>query len=533
MPEQALMYLKRNIKKQWVLCFVSVLCFGLTAHLYKLTSWIPNWDSLVFFHDEQDMLVFGRCFLKWACSPTSYYDLPWLNGLLSLIYIGAGAVCICEIFGFKKKFTIIMAGAILSTFPTVTSTLTYNYVADGYFLAFLCMCLASLLLIKGWKYTIPAALLIMFGYGIYQAYITVAIMLLLAYLLDQLVYQSIKVKEARKLIARFLTGGIAGSALYYIVLNCMMAVKHVQFSDYQGVSDAVSFSKLNLLKSVKKCVKGFLYYFFDFTQGVNWFAVLNTVMFLFLIGFVIAAIRKREIYKEGERLFWTLFCLAAMPFCAYILYFILPSVDYHNLMVMGHVVFYLAFLLHYERLDRLNKAALGVKQWGIFGLSILITANFIVLANVSYVKLQMAYWRSYGIIVQIADRIATTPGARDCEKMAVLGHLAGSEAYSVQMPPDMTGITDTYILRKRDAVVGQNVMLSMLKDYCGVEYQDASNEELEEIRQMEEFAEMGKWPEEGSVSVLNGMVVIRMEEEIEESIETEENIEIKESTTKN
>ena len=76
-------------------------------------------------------------------------------------------------------------------------------------------------------------------------------------------------------------------------------------------------------------------------------------------------------------------------------------------------------------------------------------------------------------------------------------------------------------------------MLSMLKDYCGVEYQDASNEELEEIRRTKEFAEMGKWPEEGSVSVLNGMVVIRMEEEIEESIGTEENIETKESMTKN
>lgn len=148
-------------------------------------------------------------------------------------------------------------------------------------------------------------------------------------------------------------------------------------------------------------------------------------------------------------------------------------------------------------------------------MSMLITVNFTVLANVSYVKLQMAYWRSYGIIVQIADRIAVTPGARDCEKMAVLGHLAGSEAYSVLMPPDMTGITDTYILKKRDATVGQNVMLSMLKDYCGVEYEDASDEELEEIRQMKEFAEMGKWPEEGSVSVLNGMVVIRMEEETE------------------
>lgn len=42
MPEQAGTYLKSKIKKEWVICFASVICFGLIAHLYKLTSWIPN-----------------------------------------------------------------------------------------------------------------------------------------------------------------------------------------------------------------------------------------------------------------------------------------------------------------------------------------------------------------------------------------------------------------------------------------------------------------------------------------------------------
>lgn len=516
MPEEIGKYLKGKIKKEWIQCFIAVIIFGMIAHLYKLSNWIPNWDSLVFYHDEQDMLNLGRCFLKLACSPTSYYDLPWLNGLLTLIYIGAGAVCICEIFSLKKTFSIVMTGAILAVFPTVTSTLTYNYVADGYGLAFFCMCLASLMLIKGWKYTIPASVLIMFGYGIYQAYITVSILLLLVYLLDQLLYHSIKVKEARKLIGRFLTGGVTGSVLYYVLLNVLIRIKQVEVLEYQGIGEAISFSQFNLIKSIKKCVKKFLYYFFNFTDGINWYGILNIAMFVFLIGFLIAAIKTRKIYKEWERFFWVLVCLVAMPFCAYVLFFISPGIDYHNLMVMGHSVFYIGFILHYERLGQLNFSLLRIKQWGIFVLTILITANFIVLANVSYVKLQMSYWRSYGIIVQIADRIAMTPGAKDCEKLAVIGHLAGSEAYSVMMPPDMTGITDTYILRKRDPIVGQNVMLSMLKDYCGVEYKDVSDQELEEIRHMQEFSEMGKWPEENSVSVLDGMVVIRMEEEFED-----------------
>ena len=147
MPEELLKKLKSNIPLQWKICFASAIIVGLVAHIYKLTNWLPNWDSLVFRYDPQNMVAMGRWFLPVVCAPSSFYDLPWLAGLLALIFHALGAVCICKIFDVRKTVTAVLIGASVITFPTVTSVLTYNYVADGYAIAFFLSCVAAALLV--------------------------------------------------------------------------------------------------------------------------------------------------------------------------------------------------------------------------------------------------------------------------------------------------------------------------------------------------------------------------------------------------
>ena len=182
MPEQTFMKLKKRVKKEWIICFTAAMLFGFAAHIYKLVNWLSNWDSLVFRYDAMNMTHFGRWLLSAACGISSYYDLPWLGGLFSLFYISLGAVCVSELFGFKKNVMLILTGGLIAVFPTVTSTLAYNYTADGYFLAFFLACLSVLLIEKGKKGFLLGTILIAFVLGIYQAYITVSVGLILLYL---------------------------------------------------------------------------------------------------------------------------------------------------------------------------------------------------------------------------------------------------------------------------------------------------------------------------------------------------------------
>lgn len=92
-PEHFFANVRQRIRREWVVCFFAALLIGLVAHFYKLVNWLPNWDALVFRYDAQDMTHFGRYFLSLVCGLSSYYELPWLNGLLCLLYLSLAAVC--------------------------------------------------------------------------------------------------------------------------------------------------------------------------------------------------------------------------------------------------------------------------------------------------------------------------------------------------------------------------------------------------------------------------------------------------------
>ena len=77
-----------------------------------------------------------------------------------------------------------------------------------------------------------------------------------------------------------------------------------------------------------------------------------------------------------------------------------------------------------------------------------------------------------------------------CDKILVLGALDNSQAYSVNLPPDITGITDGNIIRADDETVGQSVLCSALNDYCDKNYSFLSGEEKKKLKEREEVKAM-------------------------------------------
>jgi hypothetical protein len=190
--------------------------------------------------------------------------------------------------------------------------------------------------------------------------------------------------------------------------------------------------------------------------------------------------------------------------------FVNPAIDYHNLMLMGYSVFYLFFIILYERKTEKAEKYHSLKCWTIFLTSFLIISNQIVIANVSYHKAQMAYEKSYGVLIRIADRIEQTPESENCDEILVIGALDNSEAYSVNLTPRITGITDGYILRSDDEIVGQSVLTSSLNDYCNKDYKFINGERKTELLGREDIRSMKKWPAKDCIAVVDGVLVIKL-----------------------
>ena len=512
-PEKTLKKLNQYILPQWKVCFFSAIIIGLLAHFYKISNWLPNWDSLVFRYDSQNMLAIGRWFLPVVCSFGSFYDLPFLSGITAILFHALGAVVICRMFDVKKSITSAMIGAVIVSFPTVTSVLMYNYVADGYSVAFFLSAVAAYCMTREKPKYILAAILLALSMGIYQAYITVSVMLLLMYLIDKLVSGDAQWKDVLKKAVHMLCTGIIGGILYFAVLKLLLAVTSTELLEYQGVNAAASLAGLNLSASLYVMKETFLDFFFDLSKGLSVYAVLNVVILVFTAVLYIMGIAYNKLYKKPIELAMLVFFAVMLIPGACILAFINASVDYHNLMRMGYVIFYLMFLIMYERNGRMTEKLNVAKCWSVLLIAVLLTATHVVTANVSYHKAQMAYEKSYGVLIRIADRIEQTLGAENCEKLLVIGALENSEDYGAVLPPDITGITDGYIIRADDETAGQSVLCSALCDYCGKEYIFVSGDEKKALIESINAQGMGVWPHADSITVSGDTLIIKLGEE--------------------
>ncbi len=510
LPEKALKKLYAYILPEWKVCFFAAIAVGLIAHLYKITSWIPNWDSLVFRYDAQNMVGLGRWFLPVVCSFSSFYDLPFLNGIIAILFHALGAVCICRILNVRKKITAFLIGAVIVSFPTVTSVMMYNYVADGYSIAFFLSTLAALYMTKEKKGYIIASVLIAFSTGIYQAYITVTIMLVLLWLLDEIIYSQEAFGTVLKKSVCMLLSGIVGMALYGGILKVILSVFSLELLDYQGINSTASLSNMDIVGSLYTIKQTLIKCFFDLSQGISVYVVLNVFVLLFTFFHYIKYIVKNKIYRKPVNAFAIVILGAVLIVGAGALAFVNPAVDYHNLMLMGYSIFYIFFLILYERGTDANERHTCIKRWAVLIAAAAIIINQVVIANVSYHKAQIAYEKSYGVLMRIADRIEQIPDAEDCDKILVLGALDNSKGYSVNLPPDITGITDGYILRADDETVNQSVLTAALRDYCEMDYEFLAGEEKRLLIQSEGVEAMGKWPAKDSVAVVDGTIVIKL-----------------------
>lgn len=565
-PDNFFHTIKKKIKPSWITVFISVFVFGLLAHAYAFFNYIPNWDSVNNYYSPQNTIRLGRCFLTLACGISSYYDLSWVNGMLSLCYIAVTAILIGELLTIRKKSTLILLSALLVTFPAVTSTFGYLYTADGYMLAMLCMTLAICLTLQRRFGFIPGALLLMFGFGCYQAYITFAAMLVIVYSLDRLLHTETPLRTLIGKWLRALACAVAGYVLYAVMNRILLSVQHVKLTDYQGVSAIGGFGPSDSgsapLSAAKQCLIDFVYFFTGSLRHMNFYSVLNLCMLALLFIGLSALIVRRKLFRQPARLCCIILFGLSIPFICYAIYFLTPDVSYHMLMQAALYFVYALLLILYDRAgadaedadaskgarsmeggtaktaDRTHGTDGGVRtagtadrtqgaggvrtagasdtlggrltrhaviwQWLCIVICSLIVYNFILIANICYRTQETSAARSMNEIALLADTILSDPALLDCESIAVIGKREGHDRISLNLPPDMTGFADGTIMTH-----ALHYSL-LLERYHGLTFTPVTDDEVNALSENAVVHEMPCYPQEGSVRAVSGTLVIKL-----------------------
>ena len=554
-PSQTFLKLHDRIKQEWRIAFLTCFVLGLLIHMPVLLSDIPNHDGLDSMYFDQNMITSGRWFLSVACGFSSYYTLPWLIGVLGLLFLGVAAAALCELLEVRKTWAVVLCSGLLVAFPALASTFAYVYTLDGYMMALMLAVLAVLFVRKRKYGFLPGAVCLAFSMGIYQGYLSFA-MILSVFAIWMLFAKGASegAESARRAVEekvsagaesarratekkvsagatyargqgkggllrrklpealRYLYMGVLGAALYFVILQVLLRIQGKELDHYQGIDglNHGAASGQGILSALADMYRDF--FGFTLKGNVLFQNVYSLAAWILLAlaagGTLLFLIRNRKGWKYPS-LFVIIGVSAVMlPFVTNIILLISPSVNYHLLMRYQWVLYAIGAVA------LVSGCEFGTKRGACLEWAALLAAGVLVFCysvtdNIAYSNLQKRYEKTYAYCVRLLDRIEQTEGYYPGIPIAMIG-VVGDEQFP---PTDITlPVTSNMIGMNGDVLLyrGDNYRL-FIQHYLGATLNILPAEAMTDMYEDAEYVAMDSFPGPDSIRIIDGIMYIKTE----------------------
>lgn len=501
---------KIKMNYSWKIAFFSTMILGLITHMYKFTNTLLNHDSPFNFYSSQNMVETGRWFLSVACGFSSYYDLPWLNGILSLLYIAITSVIVIDLFKIEKKLSIILVSGILVASPVVVETFFYNFTADGYFLAMLLSALSAYIFVnakeKIYMYAFSGILLCL-TCGIYQAYVSFFAVLLISYFIINTFNEEKKAKEYLKFIITFFCTLLCALISYYVIWKLVLAITGIEVTDYQGVSEVGKIDVTILFTGTIRSLKSLYLYMCEwdiFEHECTTYALLNILFVLFSVIVMIFTFIKSKVYKSKIRLLFIIIAIIAIAPVICMWNYTSNSVNYRAMMFASLSLVYILIIKLTEQWIS------GYLKLFVNFLLCLILFNYILMANISYTFMEKINKSSYAMGMEIMSRVHILETENEIKGMTIIGN----RNVQVYMGGEDSDISERKLhmlvsMLERDLCFNESQTYAYLTNTFDLDIPLLDEVEKEELSNNENVKAMKSWPASNSVCVIDGVLVIK------------------------
>lgn len=413
--KQLLHDLKCDIKTLYF-TLVSAFLWGFAAHGYMFADNSVSHDSLREFHAEilgnNIKMGSGRVFTSlYRDLLGSDVTLPWLAGILAMLWIGLAVYLTVRLFRVESKVTIFLIAGIFTTNIAVSATTaTYIHDLDSYMFSMLCAVAAAWLwreLKWGW---LMGAVFAAGAIGIYQGYLFVTVTLVMFSCIFRLYQREDFWRvfvDGLKAVAMILLGGI----LYYVAMKAMLALKGFQLvtGDYNSMDLILHQSPAAILGLVGDAYINWFRHLWEAYSSYPAVMIKSATAVFFLVcgaGFVTMAVDKKIGVSEK------LLCLvltALLPFGMNLIYVLTISRS-HDLMTFPIWLFYLFALLS---ADHLAKKWYKPGRWvrgACILLAMLVLYGNVQFSNGMYMKKDLEFDAYLSLMTRIVTRMEMTEG---------------------------------------------------------------------------------------------------------------------------
>ncbi len=487
----------KNRFREDVFPFISALIFGLAAHMYMLTNKLPVDDDICFFFSKGATVRSGRYTLELLPLLMPDVSMPWIYGLMALLFISAAVCLTVRLFSVKSSILKLMIAGLFITFPAETGTISYMFTCAPYALALL-MAIGSVYIFREYGCKLRwfiCILLLVLSCGIYQGYFAFAasfcVLLLIKDLISGGKKPSAVFKDAVVMLSLLLvSAGIYG--LSVVLAGKLSAVP---------VLDVVN-KEQGLLTRIGVAYSAYMHTFFS-----GYFAYVNTpfsrVLHLLLAaltaaGLISFAVRCRDMRRVGL----LALCVVLLPLASYCLYLLADNSYIHSLALYPFASVYILFVIVIENCLKDRR-----KVWrnvAAAAMALIIFTN-IYFANSFYLRSQLQYENRKAFYTTMLTRVMQTEGFSAGSKLAIIGnessleydHDGSFDFSSFQLP----GSNITSLTHAED----------IISIYLGCDIPFADEKECAALAETEEVRDMPCYPYYGSVRSVGQYIIVKFE----------------------
>ena len=322
-------------KKQYLMLFLGGVLLYLPFSTHFLTNPDTLWNGLLYKDEYGWETGLGRWGLDILAQMKGYTISPAAVTIFSILMLSIICMLVCRLFDIESPFLIILTGIFLIASPNIANTLTYYYCADFYIIAYFLNVLAIYIAYrhKGLVSWLIPVLAITFSLTLYQAYISIAIVLSVLLLIKMLFEVEIEERQIlRKIIKLMIIGG-GGTAIYLLLTRWQARRGMLWLIVDRGFSEMGNIDFSELPRQIVNCYVEFINYFFrnGFLNN-NWLhrKYWNLVLLLTLFIFGIILLWQNRKKFGWFRLFLLILTGMLLPVGCYITLIIAPKVSLYE-----------------------------------------------------------------------------------------------------------------------------------------------------------------------------------------------------------
>lgn len=413
--------------------FIVSLIVGLLCHMMGMTEFFLTQDTLFQHEKLMDTVSSGRFLLGVFGSLSSEIHIPWINGLIILIFLALTCAVVVSLLDVKDKFTAGIVSALLTVSPTIGYFMIWSYTGDAYAFSLFCAVLA-LLVTKKYKFGYFLGIILIFiSVAIYQAFIMFAITLCVLLVFSDAVSNRLQFKLYGKWI---ITGGV-GSALYLLVNYLVYSISDMEITGYQNINSLLSVSSMVSMFNINASVMQ-IYTVLVKQRYLTGFGVIGIIAAIstaaLLIIAVIAVIKNfrnqnKSIVDKRLRnkfLMGTLIAVLSIYVGALALNILAPlgTITFHKMMQLQYMLIPIGFVIIIEKFKDIITHTI-IKRIAAVA-SIILVFTFAIHVNVGYTKYRDMSINLQTFYSKVAYEITNTEGFKNGMDAVLLKHNIGN-----------------------------------------------------------------------------------------------------------